>query len=376
MSASGLVGAIRKKLPSRNTALFWGTVFGGIGFYKYNKNESDRRLKYYCDQAATVANQPIGALDTVRKVHVYIAPPMGELGTRKARMHWEQYILPVFAAGALDYELTLVNDTETVGDNEQVVRGGVHRMVAEEIKERRRRALEAEEDSEELRLWRQAIDQRNHDNEVREFKNLVGREPQENVLGLWKPEAYPGVMDVVAIGRETWVEAVNGVSDGAVGSLNYTMPKLVKLDSEDNKDGKDAGGDELLADNATAQVVIDYDRYGQGPEVELPAVAYISHYNLTGWGSLPRKIWNFFHDQQNVDLYSSQALRIVLESSKRPVHGVEELAQMGAAEEELPSWEGEPRMDVVVDERVAARLFVYDTQEEQDRKSEQAAAAE
>ncbi|KAJ2880536.1 hypothetical protein IWW38_005935, partial [Coemansia aciculifera] len=221
-----MFAAFRKKLPSRNTALFWGSVFGVIGFYKYNNNESKKRLEYYCKQAETIANEPIGALDTPRKVRVYIATPMGELGTRKARLHWEKYILPVFVAGALDYELTLVNDTETVNDVEKTIRGGVHSRVAEEIKEQRRKALELEEGNEELRLWRQAIEERKKDNEAREIRNRIGRTPGEANVGSWKPEPYPGQMDLVAVGRETWVEVINGLSEGATGSLNCSVPPL------------------------------------------------------------------------------------------------------------------------------------------------------
>ncbi|KAJ1896466.1 mitochondrial import inner membrane translocase subunit tim54 [Kickxella alabastrina] len=389
--SAGILGTIKKKLPSRNTALFWGTVFGTIGFYQYNKRQSKKCLEYYCKRAEHVANQPVGSLDTMRKVHVYLTAPMGELGTRKARMHWEEYILPVFVAGALDYELTLVNETQTVDGLESVVRGGVHSLVAEEVKETRRKQLEQEEDNEELRLWREAVEERRKENELREYKNQLGREPGETVnVGLWKPEPYPGVMDIVVVGREAWVEAINGISEGATGSLNLAMPQLVKLDTEERENapreittetqahGTDAeievtdtaGALDMTAPVATAPAaaepaphVINYDRFDHGGALpELPAVAYISFFNLTGWGSLPHKIWNFFHDQQNVELYSRQALQVVFESTKRPARDVQEIVDMGKAEEELPSWENEQSMEVVIGARVAEVLEIYDTQ--------------
>ncbi|KAJ2787052.1 mitochondrial import inner membrane translocase subunit tim54 [Coemansia interrupta] len=389
--SSGMLGAIRKKLPSRNMSLFWGSVFGVVGFYRYNKNESDKRMSYYCKRAESAASETVGSLDTVRKVQVYISVPMGELGTRKARLHWERYILPVFVAGALDYDLTLVNDLSTVDGLENVVRGGVHSQVAEEIKDRRRKALEQEEDNEELRLWRQAIDERKRENEVREYKNLVGRAPEEVHLGLWKPEPYPGVMDIVAIGRESWVEVVNGISDGAVGSLNYQMPELISLDSEKSSEEQENGARQIttetkdqgtesemqITDTAGEKIqvapdvkppaavphVINYDRFDDIKDTlpKLPAVAYISHYNLSGWGSVPQKIWNFFHDQQNVDRYASQALQVIFESTKRRVRDAQEIADMGKSEEDMPSWNGE-HMDVVVDPRVAEKMELYETQ--------------
>ncbi|KAJ2879582.1 mitochondrial import inner membrane translocase subunit tim54 [Coemansia asiatica] len=305
-------------------------------------------------------------------------------------MHWERYILPVFAAGALDYELTLVNDIEARDNGEEsVVRGGVHSRVAEEIKERRRKVLEEEPDNEELRLWRQAIEERKRENEVREYKNLVGREPEEAHFGLWKPEPYPGVMDIVAIGRETWVEVINGISEGATGSINFTMPALVPLDTEERENAErqifteiksqGTGAEVQITDTAGAPVqsvateeepkdivahTINYDRFDDRKDSslpDLPAVAYISHFNLTGWGSVPHKIWNFFHDQQNVDKYASQALRVVFESTKRAARDMQEIVDMGKAEEELPSWQNE-RLDVVVDKRVADALMVYETQ--------------
>ncbi|KAJ2005802.1 mitochondrial import inner membrane translocase subunit tim54 [Coemansia thaxteri] len=382
-----MLARLRSKLPSRNTALFWGGVLGLTGFYKYNSNESKRRLAYYCKEAEVVANEPIGALDTPRKVQVYVAIPMGELGTRKARLHWEKYVLPVFVAGALDYELTLVNDTETIDNVEKAVRGGVHNRVAEEIKERRRKELEREDDNMELRLWREAIEERKKDNAARELTNVLGRAPGETTsLSLWKAEPYPGIMDVVAIGRETWAEVVNGLSEGAVGSLNYAVPPLVPLDSEHREQAErtispqsegesaplviDTAGTLAAPEIATAAMpqIVDYDRFdakrGQSPSVELPAIAYIAHYNLSGWGSVPQKMWNFFHDQQNVDLYARQALQVVLGSTRRPARDVQELVGMGNGEEALPAWEGQG-LDVVVNPHVAASVIVYDTQKDE-----------
>ncbi|KAJ2513161.1 mitochondrial import inner membrane translocase subunit tim54 [Coemansia sp. RSA 2049] len=407
-----MLASLRKKLPGRKASIFWGTVFGTVGFYQYNNRESKKRMDYYCKRAEAAANESIGALDTPRKVHVYIAVPMGELGTRKARLHWEQYVLPVFVAGALDYELTLVNDTETDSDggNERVLRGKVHTLVADEIKERRRK--EMEKDNEELRLWRAAIDERKKENEERVRRNRLGasgESRQELDLSNWKPEPYPGTMDIVAIGRETWVEVINGINDGAVGSLNYTIPPLVPLDSEEQEKrnnaaerkisrdtvvesaSPDSPHDEGGADGTKAQVTdtagtivaagpemavpqplpitVDYDRYrGNGAEnktaisAKLPAVAYISHMNITGWSNMPLRIWNFFHNQQNVDQYSQQALQVVFESTKRAAHGADELEDMGKAEETTVGWEGQERIDVVISPAVAGSLHVYDTQ--------------
>ncbi|KAJ2615555.1 mitochondrial import inner membrane translocase subunit tim54 [Coemansia sp. RSA 1365] len=372
---------IRKKLPGPKTVAFWGSVTGVVGFYKYNKHESQKRMDYYCQRATLTANETIGSMDTPRKVHVYIAVPMGELGTRRAREHWEKYILPVFAAGALDYELTLVNETEVDEDgSERVVRGGVHRMVAEEIKERRRRQLEAEENNGELRLWRAAIEERESENEARKLKKRLAEEPGMSVLELWKAPGYPGVMDVVAIGRETWVEMVNGISDGAVGSLNKQVPALEPLDqdqkqqqitTETRDDGAQvtdtAGGEtanETLAAAPEEPIhIVNYDRYDDASHtVELPAAAFISHRMLSGWGAVPQRVWNFFHDQQNVDDYARQALQVVFESTRRPAHGVQELESLGREEENLPGWKDQQPMEVVVDSSVADRLQIYDTQ--------------
>ncbi|KAJ2455764.1 mitochondrial import inner membrane translocase subunit tim54 [Coemansia sp. RSA 2336] len=317
---------IKAKLPGPKATAFWVGASSLVGVYRYNKLQSQKRLDHYCQRAAHAANETMGSLDVPRKVHVYIAVPMGELGTRKARQHWEKYILPVFAAGALDYELTLVNDIEVENGQERVVRGGIHEQIAHEIRERRRRLLE--QDSEELRLWRETLEERQRDEESRKLKRRLDEEPGMSVLELWKPQAYPHVMDIVAVGRETWVEAVNGISEGAVGSLNVQLPE-----SE-----------------------IDYDRFGSAP-VALPAVAYISHENLAGWASVPQRIFNFFHDQQNVDRYARQALQVVYESTKRKPRGVHELEEMGK-DEEL-GWDEE--LQVVVDARVADQIQIYDT---------------
>ncbi|KAI8322882.1 hypothetical protein GQ54DRAFT_259275 [Martensiomyces pterosporus] len=331
-----MLAGLRRKLPSRNTALFWGGVLGLVGFYKYNKNESRKRLEYYCSRAEHVANETIGALDTPRKVHVFVATPMGELGTRKARLHWEKYILPVFVAGALDYELTLVNDTQMID--------GLEKLIDERVKE----------------------------NDVRELKNKNGSTPGQVDVSMWKPEPYPGIMDIVAIGRETWVEVINGINDGATGSLDRKIPPLPAA----NADEKAAGANTPAAIPTAPVQVIDYDRFDDNKQQpELPGVAYISHFNLTGWGSVPLKIWNFFHDQQNVDLYASQALQVVFESTRRRATGAAEIVDMGKDEEELPSWEGE-HMEIVVGQDVADALQIYDTQNDTAPHRDEAAPEE
>ncbi|KAJ2710399.1 hypothetical protein H4R19_003764 [Coemansia spiralis] len=377
-----MFASVRKRLPGPKATAFWGSVAGAVGFYRYNKRESQQRLDYYCKRAEQVAGEPVGTTEVVRKVHVYIAVPMGELGTRKARQHWEQYVLPVFAAGALDYELTLVNETEKNADGgETVVRGGVHRAIAEEIKERRRGQLEA--GNAELELWRAAVAERQQENERRQLKNRLGVEPGMSVLELWKAQPYPAVMDIVAIGRETWIEAVNGVSDGAVGSLDMAMPPLVALDADAAKPagpiavetradgaqvmdtaGQPAPASDDAAPAAAPVQTIGYDRYdvGERAGVALPALAYIAHERPSGWGGVAQRVWSFFHDQQNVDRYASQALQVVFEATRRAAQGVQELEAMGRSEEEQPAWEGQPPLDVVVDSDVAARLQIYDTQ--------------
>ncbi|KAJ2663520.1 mitochondrial import inner membrane translocase subunit tim54 [Coemansia sp. RSA 1199] len=381
----------RQKLPGPKATAFWTTAATLVTVYRYNKQESARRLDEYKQRASHAALETIGSLDTPRKVHVYVAVPMSELGTRRARQHWEKYILPVFAAGALDYEITLVNETETENGIERVVRGGVHRLVADEIKDRRRRQLESDTDNEELRLWRAALDERKAENERRELKNKLGVEPGMSALELWKEKEYPGVMDIVAIGRETWIEAVNGVSDGAVGSLNMEMPSLVPLDSEksstpeqasqpepaskpeqnsgseqtpatEQSPGSEQTNSNQISGSDQTTHMIDYDRFDNHSMVALPAVAYIGHKNLTGWASVPQRIYNFFHDQQNVDEYARQALQVVYETTRRRAHGMEEIEAMGREEEELEAWRDQPSLDIVVDRRVADCLQIYDTQ--------------
>ncbi|KAJ2852144.1 mitochondrial import inner membrane translocase subunit tim54 [Coemansia brasiliensis] len=346
---------IKAKLPGPKASAFWVGVTSLVGVYRYNKLESRKRMDYYCQRASHVANETIGSLDVPRKVHVYIAVPMGELGTRKARQHWEKYILPVFAAGALDYELTLVNDIETEPNGvERVVRGGVHERIAQEIREQRRKLLEAQEGNEQLRLWREAIETRKRENEARKLKKRMEDEPGMSVLELWKPQEYPHMMDIVAVGRETWVEAINGVSEGAVGSLNMQVPQeLPRLKSES---ARSEGPPEAPLH------IVNYDRFDDNSLVALPAVAYISHENLAGWASVPQRIYNFFHDQQNVDLYARQALQVVYESTKRKPRDVAELEETGKDEEQLGGWKDQEPLEVVVDKRVADQIQIYDTQ--------------
>ncbi|KAJ1675716.1 mitochondrial import inner membrane translocase subunit tim54, partial [Spiromyces aspiralis] len=327
-------------------------VFGALGSFVsyryYNKRQSTRILDEFKQRAAHIANETVQPLEQVRKVKVYVSPSPGELGNRKGLRHWNEYILPVFAAGALDYDLVVVSDTDESG---KPIEGSVHSKVCGEIVEYRRRLLED---------TNPALKDMVRENRRRQYVNENGgREPApadlEDDKSNWSEVGdEKDLLDMVAIGRHTFAEVVNGVVEGFTTTLNTNptaaggsqLSKGSDSDNDKSEDARsgveegllpnvapaskpeepqqwpsetDAKDDNTGGDSKLPMLPIEYDEYARHESVtpKVPTLGYIAHYNYTGWSSLPIRFWHFVNDQENVRFYGKQALDIVL-NAKRP----------------------------------------------------------
>lgn len=184
------MGIPRLRIPSRNWLIFWGVVGSLSGMYFYDRYERQNKRQLWKDRVSQFAAAPMGALDLPRKVKVYIAPPPADY-LDISMSHFRQYIKPILVAAAVDYEV--------MTENRQ---GEIRYMVAEEIRNKRRKSL-GQPTSE--------LDPENR-------KDALDRQIEQN---LNRDQAG----GVIIVGRGAYKEYMNGIQEGWLGPLEDPNPK-------------------------------------------------------------------------------------------------------------------------------------------------------
>jgi import inner membrane translocase subunit TIM54 len=139
-----------------------------------------------------MAQVPLGALELPRKVTVYLAPPPSDY-LDITLTHFRQYIKPVLVAAAVDYEVK----TESR-------QGEIRNLVAEEIRNKRRKSL--------------GLPTSEADPETR--KDALDRQIEQNL----NRDKTGGI---IIIGRGAYKEYLNGVQEGWLGPLEDPNPATV-----------------------------------------------------------------------------------------------------------------------------------------------------
>lgn len=186
------MGIPRLRIPSRNWLIFWGVVGGLTGMYWYDRNERQKRRQFWKDQVSHFAKVPLGALEMPRKVTVYLAPPPSDY-LDITLTHFRQYIKPILVAAAVDYEVK----TESR-------QGEIRNLVAEEIRNKRRKSLNLPTSETDPETRKDAID--------RQIEQNINRDKTGGII---------------IVGRGAYKEYLNGVQEGWLGPLEDPNPTPV-----------------------------------------------------------------------------------------------------------------------------------------------------
>ncbi|KAF8892446.1 mitochondrial import inner membrane translocase subunit TIM54 [Infundibulicybe gibba] len=95
----------RPKLPSRNWLIFLSVTSSIAGLYIYDRRECKRIRQLYVDRVSHLAEQPVGALDTPRRVTVYGAKWPGDEDYDQSIKYFRKYVKPILVAAAVDYDM-------------------------------------------------------------------------------------------------------------------------------------------------------------------------------------------------------------------------------------------------------------------------------
>jgi len=104
MSFDKFAKKVKSKIPSKPWLIFMGCSGMIASAIYYDKQEKKKIQKRLMDQVSFYATRPIETDTRPRKVMVCMAAPMGT-SLRKLKVHFEEYVEPIFDAAALDYEI-------------------------------------------------------------------------------------------------------------------------------------------------------------------------------------------------------------------------------------------------------------------------------
>ncbi|KAJ1980016.1 mitochondrial import inner membrane translocase subunit tim54 [Dimargaris verticillata] len=359
------------KLPSPKTTAVVSVLGGLVGLKKYDNYKCDQIRDAFKREAQVKAQEPLGPFDMPSKVVVYLTPPPGD-GIHKSRIFFREYVKPIFDAAALDYDV--VEGSEA---------GDVHSRVAEELKQRRREVIQSE-------------------NELPSLSSpSVPALPSQQPPNLAKQQ-NPALFPKIAIGRNTWVEVLNGLSEGATESLKVAPEPTPELIT-DATDAVVAPTTASEADNMTeppatttpvvesdtpaifesaaspspstpsadttalAPPPIDYDSMDRGVIPPLPTLGFINFQNRVGWTSIPRRIFGFFHDAPQVQTIGAQALCIALER-QRPWNAATD-GDLGTEDNTVHQLSPDDVMPLVMESRVLSLLSTYERPTPNDKEA-------
>ncbi|KAL8736156.1 MAG: hypothetical protein Q9166_000311 [cf. Caloplaca sp. 2 TL-2023] len=180
----------RLKLPSRNWLMFLsitGSFTTAVLYDKYHKKKAQQR---WINLVSHIAQEPLPSTQMPRRITIFLAAPPND-SLRVAREHFHEYVKPVLAAGAMDWDVI-------EGRREGDVRAGL----AEKIRKRRKR------DGEKPTRITEAEPSDEGEDLVQELRNTAGVKDWEGVQG-----------DLV-LGRHTWKEYIRGLHEGWLGPLD------------------------------------------------------------------------------------------------------------------------------------------------------------
>ncbi|KAL8756923.1 MAG: hypothetical protein Q9199_002608 [Rusavskia elegans] len=180
----------RFKLPSRNWLIFLsitGSFTTAVLYDRYHKKRAQQR---WCNLVSHIAHEPLPTRQMPRKITIFLSAPPGD-SIRAVREHFHEYVKPVLAAAAMDWDVI-------EGRREGDVRAGL----AEKIRKRRRKDGEKPVTSEETKP----------------------SEEEEDLVPEWRVTAgvkdWEGIQGDLVLGRHTWKEYVRGLHEGWLGPLD------------------------------------------------------------------------------------------------------------------------------------------------------------
>jgi len=289
---------VKSKIPSKPWLIFMGCTGMVASAIYYDKQEKKKIQKRLMNQVSFYASKPIESDTRPRKVMVCMAAPMGT-SLRKLKVHFEEYIEPIFEAAALDYEFI-----------DSRIDGGVRSKIINLVHKRKQEEANPS-------LYTLPID--------------IPVQPQISFTE-----------DLVAFGRASYREMLEGINQGflseppkeyikdinIINKKKKTAIKPKPVKKEEKKKGllnfkKNNKIEEKPKDTKVETPSIpekpkedDFhlkfsEEYLPNFEIE-PIVGLISFNNLVGKKNFGKRVVSWFNERKIAENYGKQAVSIVV----------------------------------------------------------------
>ncbi|KAG9291087.1 hypothetical protein G9A89_012959 [Geosiphon pyriformis] len=308
------------RLPSKKLSAFLGvcTAFGGLLYRdRYLSTLGQERVE---KKVAHIAKEPLGVHELPRKVTVYLAPPGGD-GIHKTRVHFREYVKPVLVAAAIDYEIV-------EGTKPGLLRTKVRDTIMEQRQSQRNDQSASSSPSTEDIPITSFVDSSylGHSTETKKDDNMGG---------------------VIVVGRVSYVEYLQGLSEGYSVSLDESMS---------GKNGENNAGNNISSSSAQKSLKNNDSPSADFPIPEkfLEPIVYVPFYNRIGWKNIPLRIFHAFNSYKNYDIASEETVKLALGNARE--FSISDL-EIGKDEERF--FKDIPIEEPVLDEKIATRLKIY-----------------
>jgi len=294
MSFDKFAKKVKSKIPSKPWLIFMGCSGLVASAIYYDKQEKKKIQKRLMDQVSFYANRPIETDTRPRKVMVCMAAPMGT-SLRKLKIHFEEYVEPIFEAAALDYEYI-----------DSRIDGGVRNKIINLVHKRKQEEADPS-------LYRLPVE--------------IPVQPQISLTE-----------DLIAFGRASYREMLEGLNQGFLSQppknyikdinvINKNKKKqIIKPKQEQKKKGlfkrnnkiEDKPKDTIVETSPTTQKNEDdafHLKFSEEylPDFDItPIVGLISFNNLVGKKNFGRRVVSWFNERKIAEQYGKQAVAVVV----------------------------------------------------------------
>ena len=265
----------------------------------YDRYQKRRVQRKWADTVAHLAADTLPTNVMPRRVRIYVQAPPAD-GLVPAREEFYEYVKPILVAGALDWEVV-------EGRRE----GDVRWAVAEGVRKRRRKAGEGEEEE-----TTDAVEMARERGGTREWEGTQGE---------------------MVLGRHAWKEYIRGLHEGWLGPVEKPAEEVVEedvapvealtdvLDEEAEKKKQEEKDEEdkkkKLFKPAPYLSVKDYGVSTLSPSIpeELGPVSVIPFPHVLGFLKTPTRVWRYLHKRELADQIGRQTAAFVLATTYRPL---------------------------------------------------------
>ncbi|KAI8894899.1 inner membrane protein import complex subunit Tim54-domain-containing protein [Globomyces pollinis-pini] len=258
------------KPPSRNMSIFWTSVGAIVGLRIYDQNAKDRVIQDFTSKASQAANQIAPWNDRPRKVVVFLEP------TGWSKYWFEEFVKPVFDAGALDYDLIDEDHPSLIVDKVKEVLWNAKESF---IEENRPVAVQS-------KSWFAGYSQ----------QSMIDKQQvmYDKMYPHLKKVKYDQSMSLIAIGPNAWKHILYGVIEGSYTSRPIEVVPEVMPDA--------MASDKIALDDVNLP----------HPSVEYPVLGFIPSAYRGGFIRFHYRVAGWFNRRANAEECGQEALKIVL----------------------------------------------------------------